>query len=306
MLIREVIEMTNNISMSLVESLNVRQYFNLFNVESIKVYSIEDELIGKGTLVISYFDMDAKQYKLMESTELDIKIKELDAKFEDDEYKICSIVNSDENYYKLEVSSAKLENDNGKLKGKLHFDNITITLSDKESYIEFVAYTQKINWKDISLPEGYAGKDKVDEAGAFEALCLDIVKHWGGKNLEIIGKGPDRARDGAFKVTAYSWIPILTDYSNDWILQCKYSKEYNNLQISEVYDEVTKVLMHKPDYFLLMTNRKISSDFNDWFEAALKENKYHIPFKCILINKTQLEQILAEPEMSYIKRKYFG
>lgn len=297
--------MNNSVSLAAIEPLDVRQYFGFFNGESVKIHNGEDALIGKGQLLISYFSFEASQYRMSGDPKLDISIKELDGKFDEGNYKLTSLVKIEEKYYKLEVSTIDLVYSDGKLIGKIEFENIIIALVAQEDYVQFRAYTQSINWKEIKLPEEFAGKDKIDEAGSFEALCLDIIKEWGGQNLEIIGKGADRARDGCFNIAAYSWIPIITDYSNKWILQCKYSKDYSNLQISEIYDEITKVLMHKPDYFLLMTNRKISSDFIDWFNE-LKETKYHIPFKCILINKTQIEQVLAEPRMSHLKRKYFG
>ncbi|MEK4081552.1 hypothetical protein [Solibacillus sp. FSL K6-1126] len=297
--------MTNTLSISNVEPLEVREYFDNFIGETIKIYNQKDKLIGKGRLSIDFHAFNVGLYTQSGNPKLSITIKELDVKALNDNYKLFSIVNLNSNYYKLEISRIDLENSDGKLKGKAELNKIRISLTTLDDYEHFRTYTQSINWGKIKLPDEFAGKDKVDEAGAFEALCLDIIKEWGGKNLEIIGKGADRARDGCFYVDAHAWIPIITDYSNRWVLQCKYSKDYNNLLISEIYDEITKVLMHKPDYFLLMTNRKITNDFLDWFNA-LKDTKYHIPFKCILINKTQIEQVLAEPGMSHLKRKYFG
>ncbi|WP_102694006.1 restriction endonuclease [Rummeliibacillus pycnus] len=287
------------------ELLSTREYLDKFVGEPIKIYNDSDDFIGKGKFIISFLEITAKPFS--ESSEVTITIKELDVKLDSDNYKLSSIVKEDEdNFISLDINLVNLKIESGNLIGRVNFSEFHITKSDKESYERFSEYTRKLNWREIKLPKEYAGKDKVDEAGAFEALCLDIISHWGGQNIEIIGKGQDRGRDGEFKIAAYSWIPILTNYSNSWILQCKYSKDYDNLSVREIYEEVVKVLMHKPDYYLLMTNRKITSDFKDWFEKALKENKYHIPFKCILINKTQIEQILADPEMSYIKRKYFG
>ncbi|MCM3317321.1 restriction endonuclease [Rummeliibacillus stabekisii] len=287
------------------ELLNTSEHLDKFIGEPIKIYNSSDDFIGKGKFIISFLEIIAKPFS--ECSEITITVKELDVKLNNDNYKLSSIVKvSDNEFICLNINLVLLNIESGNLKGSVHFTEFLITETDKQSYDEFSEYTRKLNWPEIKLPEEYAGKDRIDEAGAFEALCLDIISHWGGQNIEIIGKGQDRGRDGEFKIAAYSWIPILTDYSNSWILQCKYSKGYENLNISEIYEEVAKVIMHKPDYYLLMTNRKITNDFKDWFEKALQDNKYHIPFKCILINKTQIEQILAEPEMSYIKHKYFG
>ncbi|MFC5591261.1 hypothetical protein ACFPRA_20470 [Sporosarcina soli] len=297
--------MTNTLRIPNIGPLEVREYFDNFIGETIKIYSQQDEEVGKGRLSIDFHAFNMGLYTQSGDPKLSLTIKELDMKALDDNYKLLSIITLDSNYYKLEVNMIDLKSSDGRLKGNAELNNIIISLTTLEDYEEFRIYTQSINWEEIKLPGEFAGKDKVDEAGAFEALCLDIINEWGGQNLEIIGKGADRARDGCFNIAAYSWIPIITDYSNKWVLQCKYSKGYENLQISEIYDEITKVLMHKPDYFLLMTNRKITSDFLDWFNT-LKDTKYHIPFKCILINKTQIEQVLAEPKMSHIKRKYFG
>ena len=289
------------------EPLITQEYLDKFNGEMIEIHDSVGNLLGKGKLIISFFEMLKNQFTGFDSSEVDIKVKELDVKLDNNSYMLYSIVKlREDEVIALKINLVGLMVDSGNLKGKIKFSEFLITNTNEKSYEEFLEYTQKLNWKAIKLPEEFAGKDKVDEAGAFEALCLDIISHWGGKNLEIIGKGQDRGRDGEFKIAAYSWIPILTNYSNSWILQCKYSKEYDNIQIGEIYEEVAKVLMHKPDYYLLMTNRKITNDFKDWFEKTLQDNKYHIPFKCVLINRTQIEQILADPEMSYIKRKYFG
>lgn len=69
---------------------------------------------------------------------------------------------------------------------------------------------------------------------------------------------------------------------------------------------LVKVIMHKPDHYLLITNRKITSDFSDWIDNQVFSNTdYFIPFKVHLIQKEQLEVILSTPQYRIIMQKYF-
>ena len=279
--------------------LNFEDYIGKFIAQSVLIFSEEEIFLGKGLLVI-----DLIKY-MNDKSQLEITVKENDVKLESKNYILKAIIEIEGEFIKLHIGCNFYNEKQGMIISHVKVEDISILEVTESDYHDFSSLNQQLDWKKIRIPIELKGKDKVDEADAFEALCLDIIGEWGAKNIDRIGKGPDRARDGCFKVEAHSWIPIITDYSNSWILQCKYSKDYDNLQIDDIYKEAIKVIMHKPDYYLLMTNRKLSSDFYDWFREGIHEIQYYIPFKCILIDRQQIESVLAMPTMSHIKKKYF-
>lgn len=277
-----------------------------FNGKYIAVYDEDDVFYCKGTVLLDLFNYAREMYQGNSDGLIKVTVKDLDADRTEGNYILKSVLKIEDTYIEKTISASAFQLLEDVLTSEIRLSDISIAMVTESEYDDFQMKKNQIDWKKIKLPDNLAGKDTVSEADAFEAMCQEIIEKWGAKDFERIGKGADRGRDGAFKISADSWIPIITGYANTWILQCKYSKEYSNLQIEEVYKEVVKVIMHKPDYYLLMTNRKVTSDFLDWFKQSLQNNIYYIPFKCILIDRQQIESILEHPDMSRIKKKYFG
>lgn len=296
--------MTNNIQT--LSHLSKDEVIQKFGGEKIAIYDDGDNYRCKGTIILDLFNYMREKYQGHSDGIIKITLKDLDADISEGSYTLKSIMKIQDNYIEKVIDICSLELLDDYLVGEIKLSNISIDVVTELEYEEFLKKKNEIDWKRIKIPANLSGKDNFTEADAFEAMCQEIVEKWGAKDFERIGKGADRGRDGTFKISADSWIPIITGYSNNWILQCKYSKDYSNLQIDEIYKEVVKVIMHKPDYYLLMTNRKVTSDLIDWFKETLQNNKYYIPFKCILIDRQQIESVLENPEMSRIKKKYFG
>lgn len=290
------------------KSMNLEDYIDKFLNQEVKILGVDDIEKAKGKMSISNFTTVIRRYtEFTEIPEFNITIGNIDRTIGKDNYLIYSVNKIDDSTYcSLNIGVNEYSVESGTLYSTVPFSSLSITEVTKKEYEDFKEDIQSLDWTRIAIPPSYTGKDKLTEADAFELMCQEIVSDWGAKNFRQIGKGPDRARDGIFEIEADSWIPITTNYSNLWILQCKYSQNYANLTESEIYSEITKVLMHKPDYYLLMTNRKITSDFSDWFDSVFRGNKYHIPFKSVLIGQKQLEQILAMPAMQTIRQRYFG
>lgn len=300
--------MTNNSLPMKNPPLDISDYIDKFmNGESVQILDSNMEISGKGRITFSNFYSQVKKYRsFTEIMDMEVTIKDIDNTLRSGNYSLISMVNLEDQYFSLTISENLFTYNNDKLVSNVPFSDFLITEVDKVEYQQFNSFRNELNWSKILIPEGCVGGDKASQADAFESLCQEVVQVWGAKSFRAIGKGPDRGRDGTFLIDAYSWIPIETNYSNSWILQCKYSIKYKNLEIDEIYSEMVKVLMHKPDYYLLMTNRKVTNDFEDWFRETVNGIKYHIPFKAILIGRTQLEQVLSNPEMIHLRRKYFG
>lgn len=295
--------MINNIKE--LSHLTEEDILNKFNGHYVALYR-EDSFYCKGIMLLDLFSYAQEKYKGLSDGLIKMSIKDFDAEGMAGIYVIRSILKIEKEYVEITITSTEFEILENQLISEIKTSDTAIKIVPETAYSEFLNEKNQIDWKKIRLSPELSGKDTSSEADAFEAMCQEIVEKWGAKDFERIGKGADRGRDGTFKISADSWIPIITDYANTWILQCKYSREYSNLQIDEVYKEVVKVIMHKPDYYLIMTNRKITSDFLDWFKQSLQNSNNYIPFKCILIDRQQIEFILEQPDMIRIKKKYFG
>ncbi|OKL36682.1 hypothetical protein [Domibacillus mangrovi] len=282
-----------------------------FSGEPCKLYNEKGEFVSKGQIKISMPFLDTmRRYQIhspvKDDNQIDLIIKNLSYKqINRGNYTIRSIVGDDDSYLKVEIKNLELEKVSDKLTQRIDPSVSVITKVDKTAYDDFHKKLEALDWPNILIPPGCKGGDKATQADAFESMCQEIVLKWGAKNFGAIGKGTDRGRDATFLIEAHSWIPISTNYSNSWVLQCKYSNNYSNLSTKDIYEELVKVLMHKPDYFLLMTNRKVTNDFNDWLES-LNGLDYYIPFKVVFIGKEELEEILSMPTMLSIREKYFN
>ena len=296
--------MTSNIQE--LSHLSKEEVIAKYNGKNIAIYDEDDVFCCKGTLLLDLFNYAKEKYQGNTNGLIKVTVKDLDADMSGGNYIIKSVMKIEGTYIEKVINTSNLHLLDDNLITDIRLSDISISVVTEFEYEEFQKKKNQIDWKKIKLADNLAGKDSVTEADAFEAMCQEIVEKWGAKDFERIGKGADRGRDGTFKISADSWIPIVTGYANTWILQCKYSKDYSNLQIDEIYKELVKVIMHKPDYYLLMTNRKVTNDFLDWFKQSLQNSTYYIPFKCILIDRQQIEYILEHPDMSRIKKKYFG
>ena len=206
-------------------------------------------------------------------------------------------------YVKLHIPEQVYELFGTAMTHKIEIESIIIEDSNESEYEIFRKKVYVYEWENIIIPQDCSGKDSYD---AFEDLCLKLIESWGGKSIIKTGKGPDSGRDGQFLVEMDSWIPIITGYSTRWILQCKYSKEAKNLQKEEIYRDMVKALEFQPDYFLLMTNRNFTDQFETWFNSDLmKEPNYYIPFKKIIIQRELLESELSQPQHESLRKKYF-
>ncbi|MGG6447693.1 hypothetical protein [Pseudobacillus badius] len=281
-----------------------------FSGEPCKLYNEKGELVSKGQIKITIpFLSTMREYQMhspmKDDNEIVLTVNKLYKQINGGKYTIKSVIEDDDSYLEVEVKDLALEKVSDRLTQKIGPSVPVITKVDKSDYHNFHKELATLDWTNILIPPGCKGKDKATQADSFESMCQEIVLKWGAKNFGAIGKGADRGRDGTFLIEAHSWIPISTNYSNLWILQCKYSKNYANLSSTDVYEELVKVLMHRPDYFLIMTNRKVTSDFNDWLKS-LNDLNYHIPFKVVFIGKEELEEILSLPTMLEIREKYFN
>ncbi|MEG8975258.1 hypothetical protein U8Y98_00790 [Priestia megaterium] len=282
-----------------------------FMGEVCSLYNENGQFLAKGRLQISTFSMLMNNFQthgpMNNIDKVEVTIKDIDMAVEEGAYSVHSIVSKQGEYISLNVKNFNYRCDTNDLTQEIDLDLFSISNTDQETYNSFLNKKQELDWTNILIPDGCTGGDSASKADAFESLCQEIIQRWGAKVFSGIGKGTDRGRDGTFQVEADSWIPITTNYSNSWILQCKYSETYKNLEIRDIYPEMIKVIMHQPDYYLLMTNRKITNDFNDWFDSNLmQDTNYFIPFKKVIIGRQQLEHILVTKEMIDLKRKYFG
>lgn len=231
-----------------------------------------------------------------------IKIKNIDRTLEEKNYSVVAMMkNDDDRYYKVCINNIDWQVNGTIIYKNVNPNDIDIEESNCEEFEEFTKIKYQFDWANIKVINSTTGSEKED---AFEDLCIDLLNTWKVKDLKRIGKGVDRGRDATCYFNDCK-IPVL-DSTSFWVVQCKYSVSYKALEIHEIYKEMVKVMMHKPDHYLLITNRKITSDFLDWINNEVFTNTdYFIPFKVHLIQKEQLEAILSRPEYRSISQKYF-
>lgn len=208
-----------------------------------------------------------------------LALKQVTKELDDGVYKVSVLTKYEGAYVILESPDLNWENKNGFLESRVSLQALGIRTISEEEYMEISSMTYEFDWSKLIIPTGCSGTGQAD---AFEDLINEIIlsESNGVVNYGRIGTGVDRARDGQFEIDMASWLPKV-NATTRWILQCKYSVDKNtSLKIDEIYSEMIKVLMHKPDYYLLVTNRKITSDFIDWFQSDLMSNtNYYIPYK---------------------------
>ncbi|ALS09933.1 hypothetical protein ABE82_26320 (plasmid) [Paenibacillus peoriae] len=206
-------------------------------------------------------------------------------------------------YFLLDIKDMEWELKNANLSTTVEYDMFKVNSITKSEYKKLSNTNYDFDWSRLNIPDGCSGSKQAD---AFEDMVNDMLLRMAPENYSRIGIGVDRARDSQFEINMTSWLPKI-NAPTKWILQCKYSVNQRNLGINEIYKEMIKVLMHKPDYYLLVTNRKLTNDFHDWIKSDLMSTtNYFIPFKAILIQREELESLLLEPEFLDLKNKYFG
>lgn len=291
--------------------LSIEEIIDKFHNITVKVYK-EKTFLTKGVLKINemrrlrFLKEGFQTLDLPESNSLTIKISNLELNDIDNPDNIyCVIKDELEDCFELEVSNLLFEKNSSVLTTHIDLIQINVLKVNELKYIDYCNSDFIFDWSNIKIPSNCMGKDRANEADAFESLCRDMILKWGASSFEGIGKGADGGKDGVFDITVASWIPQITRQPDKWILQCKYSKNYDNMKRTEVYDEMVKVITYNPDYYLIMTNRKITDQFQQWFNNISQGRVVTIPFKSILINREQMESYLRDPSMIEIRNKYF-
>ncbi len=93
------------------------------------------------------------------------------------------------------------------------------------------------------------------------------------------------------------------------ILQFKYSESCKNITQKEIWEELTKCVRYFPDDYILVTNREMTKEVQDWWKDISNgvfqnpNTKYYIPFRLHLINRYDLEGLVNR--YYDIKKKYF-
>lgn len=208
-----------------------------------------------------------------------------------------------ENYYKAEVFEcvldeySKVYKDYVALISELNVEKIT-----KEMYDNINATT--INWAKIKVSDGKTKDDM------FEYLCNDIMKKIKEPLVESFHSNSyDDGRDWEWKWSCTDWkderieMPTLKV-----IMQCKYSKDCQNISKKEIWEELVKCIEHFPDDYFFVTNREMSTSVRKWWDEISKELYSHskaryIPFRLHLINRYDLEYLINK--YYDIKKKYF-
>ncbi len=288
----------------------IYQLLNEFNALKCHIYDPNGKLESEGTFSLNiakgyYNDIDNKIFATQNDNIIDsiiINIKNIDKDLSNGNYiiEIISRFKADK-YYKIKITEGEWQSYGSILSKKINTNELKIDEVTENDFNSFNAIKYDFDWSNIRTDSSTTGNEKED---AFEDLCIELLGKWEVKDLKRIGKGADRGRDASYYFND-SKIPLIGATSS-WVVQCKYSVNYTSLEIEDIYKEMIKVIMHKPDHYLIMTNRKIKNDFLDWITNDIfKTTDYFIPFKVHLIQKEQLEAELSKPENRYLRQKYF-
>jgi len=280
--------------------------FQLFNGHDCMIINENNISIGKGCFIFNIKNVKKNIQDVLIDVTTEIKTTNSNKRYEIKIQNLYTKLKDGEDYFEeLKIDKMVWKNDDNRLIGELSEEVISksnIEQITSEDYEVFKNLSFACNWSDIRIPAEGVGKTKPD---AFEDLVQDLLlESFDIENYSRIGKGADRGRDGQFEKNISGWLPKVT-INTKWIVQCKYSENYNNLDQNEIFNELVKVLIHKIDYYMIVTNRKLTQDFKDWFYSEGVQNHCNFPFKKILIQKEQLESILSQEKFSNIRNKYF-
>lgn len=283
------------------------------NGASCYTYSKDGRYIGKYRCAISIEEDISTGNIIVLQTKKQVKIviKEMRENLKHCSLKIVNHING--KYYMLEIDEIKDEEFDGEDKWFwVYSEDITSKIEDitKENYEQLKNTGQAlIEWDKIrtSFGSGNMTKDK-----AFEELCVDIINE-----IKMTTEGNFHSRGGTDGGRDYIWewseientnLDFLDLPKSKWIMQCKYSSDIEQkLQKPEVWDEIVKVIPYTPNHYIIFTNRKRTSNFDDWWKEIIElsgRKKYLIPFSLHMVGREDLERLLnLYPE---VKEKYFG
>lgn len=182
-----------------------------------------------------------------------------------------------------EVVFNNLQN-SGTLKFTFDPSKVDYLKSNETRYEEVLYPPVVIDWANIKLQPGNKRNDQ-----AFEDLCRDLITKDTErfKNHTYFPAGTDGGRDGVYYVHEI----VFPSFSADkkCIIQCKYSKDVKTrITQQEIHNEFLKAQIHKPDYYILVTNRKTIPNFITWFEG------FQNPFKQLLVQRDVLEGLIQK------------
>ncbi|ODP26693.1 hypothetical protein PTI45_03944 [Paenibacillus nuruki] len=295
---------------------NLLQHLNKFNSQICSIYNNQLEFLTRGMFFIESDDLYEASGNLLESSVVFqnnnsnhyVIIKNLHNEIISDSYIIHIMSPGVNNFLKLTVNEAYFDSTGSKTltsRESIPQDNCNqyflMENVTKLQYDQFINQSLNFDWENIIVPSTCTGTEKED---AFEDLVQALLQRLNVKNYDRIGKGADRGRDASFEMDLAEWLPRSTSPIK-WIVQCKYSKTSANLLKDEIFKEMVTVIMHNPDFYLLVTNRKLTQDFIDWFKTIQNIRNDYIPYKRLLLQKEDLEAILSLGEYTSIREKYF-
>lgn len=298
--------MRNNIPVTI-------EYLDAFKGHPCYIYDTKSNFLTKGN-----FYIESGNIFLNESSDLigyqskrdNIILKNLNDSISDGYYIVHIMIKyaDEDQYFKLTCKEANFSNLYGNLKSTeivemSNLDNhFKIEEATKAEYESFENQSLNFDWANIIIPPNCSGDSQAD---AFEDLAQDLLNHLKVQNYERISKGRDNGRDGEFEMDLAGWLPRVSAPTK-WIVQCKYSKNKNNLTQSDIHTEMINILKYKPDFYLLITNRNLTEGFKDWFKNINGiSNPDHIPIKRVLLQREDIEGILSEGKYQSIRKKYF-
>lgn len=296
-----------------MSSIPVLENMHIFMGARCYIYDNANTLRGRGIFTFAHSDGNFSCSQSFEqlapaiSPELQITIKNIEENIPstETEFIIKAVENPENDVFLLLTGSAQWEhvgeNNPKKLYGVINATNIEIANIDEQSYRNFEYENPTIDWSKINT--NYAGGTGKEKEDAFEDLCCALLQQWKVDNLDRTGKGADSGKDAEFTLPEKR-IQGLS-FSSRWILQCKYSENYTNLNKEEIYKEMVKVLEHRPDHLLIMTNRKKSAAFDRWFKSPIFKPPDYIPFHVHIIGKDILDKELSKQSNKEIRDKFF-
>lgn len=202
------------------------------------------------------------------------------------------------------------------------FDNEEVWITDDEqnikSRIEEISKeeyerleTQEIDYIDWENINTKLTGEEIAKDKAFENLCSELINE-----IKMTKEGTFKPRGGGDAGRDFVWrwpaidkvnINFLDLPDELWVMQCKYSEDINkNLSRVEIWDEIIKVIQHKPSHYIIFTNKNITSAFYDWWNSISefdnRRSKF-IPFTLHFVGREDVEKLLNL--CPSIKERYF-